>query len=907
MMSNVSANDPYARIDQDAAEHAAGLIDMLHEGLRQVIEKRASAIIPYFEAGSPPPPGSDPAILEKLMQAWGIWFQMLNIAEESTARRRRLETSRSLGHSHVHGTFASVLSDASMQKVPPQKIQQLLDKMQVMPTITAHPTEAKRITVLEIHRRIFRILESFDDKNNMSSEENHRLRRELNTEIDMLWLTGELRIERPTVPQEIAWGMHFFNQTLFESLPYVLELLERSLRQYYPDHEFKLPPVLQFASWIGGDRDGNPNVVDETMLEAFNYGRRMVMQNYMKDLNNIAARLSIGTHAVQVSNKYRRHLENIVAELEAGDEFNGRNPGEWFRQYVTAVRFKLSNTIRQAMPCYQNVEQLQKDLEILHDALDSVGCEDMASQLVAPLRRKVDAFRFCTVQLDMRQNSKVVHEAMVSIYSSQEKGDFPKEQEQLRQWLLQQLRTPSEKKQYWPGEPGGAGYEMYRMFATVADQRQSMDSKAIHNFILSITRNSEDILSCYLIAKHAGLFIDKECVEACYLPIVPLFETIDDLRRAPAIMEDLLQIPLVRRSLRVQQGKQEVMIGYSDSNKDGGFFTANWELAKCQVSLHNLGQKLNTPIVFFHGRGGSVSRGGVPTGRAIAAQPPGSIDGCMRITDQGEVVSSKYTNEATARYQLELLTASVMAHSLLSLDETGGKLKTEYYEAMEALSELAYTAFRKLIEDEALPSYLQTASPLEELASMKIGSRPPRRFGAATLADLRAIPWVFAWTQNRHLVTGWYGIGSALEDFLKVRGDAGKQLLTGMYAELPLFRLIVREAEKMLSLTDLKIAEAYADLMPETADRERIFNMIKQEYKRSNKYISEITAGEKFQDHFPKYSRRVQRRAAILHQAGMCQVELIKALRNSRVAKRKRLISLLLSINSVSAGLGWTG
>ena len=906
-MNRDSASDPYARIDSDAAQHAAKLIDMLNNGLQRVIEKRSPDIMPYFKAGSPPPVGSDPAVLEKLMQAWGIWFQMLNIAEESTANKRRRETTRTLGRSHVHGTFASVLADASVQGVPVERVRELLGKMLVMPTITAHPTEAKRITVLEIHRRVFRIL-SMVESNGLSGEEQDRIQRELYIEIDTLWLTGELRIERPTVPQEIAWGMHFFNQTLFESMPYVLGQLEDSLRQYYPEHDLDLPPILQFASWIGGDRDGNPNVVDETMLEAFSYGRRMVMQNYLKDLNSIASRLSIGTHAVRVPDKYRRRLEDMSAELDVGDELDRRNPGEWFRQYVTAIRFKLSNTMRQAKPCYQDAEQFKQDINLLKEALDSVGCEDAARQLVSPLCRKVAAFRFCTVQLDLRQNSKVAEEALHSLYKAGEQGAPPKSADKWRAWLLQRLKAPNEKKQFWPGKESGPGYDMYRMFATIADQRDKIDSNAAHHFILSITRSSEDILGCYLIAKHAGLYIDKECVEACYMPIVPLFETIDDLRRAPAIMEDLLQVPLVRRSLRAQDNVQEVMLGYSDSNKDGGFLTANWELAKCQVALHKLGEKMKVPIVFFHGRGGSVSRGGVPTGQAIAAQPAGSIDGCMRITDQGEVVSSKYTNEATARYQLELLTASILAHSLLSSDgEDGNRMKTDYYEAMEALSGLAYTAFRRLMEDEALPAYLQAASPLEELASMKIGSRPPRRFGAATLADLRAIPWVFSWTQNRHLITGWYGIGSAIQDFIKVRGDTGRQLLMDMYSELPLFRLVIREAEKMLSLTDLKIAEAYASLMPDVAARGRIFGMVKEEHDRCNRYIGEVTAGQRFQDQFPKYSRRVQRRAAILHQAGMCQVELIRALRDSRVDKRKRLISLLLSINCVSAGLGWTG
>ena len=332
-----------------------------------------------------------------------------------------------------------------------------------------------------------------------------------------------------------------------------------------------------------------------------------------------------------------------------------------------------------------------------------------------------------------------------------------------------------------------------------------------------MTRSVSDVLGAYLLAKTAGLFADTPGIESCTLPIVPLFETIEDLQRAPAIMRELLTVPLVRRSVRAQGGVQEVMIGYSDSNKDGGFLTSNWELYKAQIKLTRLGQEIGVPIAFFHGRGGSVSRGGAPTGRAIAAQPAGSIQGRMRITEQGEVVSFKYANRGTAQYQIELLAASIVEHTLKSEREEALVPTAEFDEAMEALAGAAQAAYRRLIDHPDLLAYFQSASPLEEIALLNMGSRPARRFGARSLGDLRAIPWVFAWSQNRHFVPGWFGFGSGVLTFLQVRGDRGAALIQRMFKDSRLFRLIVDELEKTLSYVDLELAREYADLVADAA------------------------------------------------------------------------------------------
>jgi phosphoenolpyruvate carboxylase len=437
-----------------------------------------------------------------------------------------------------------------------------------------------------------------------------------------------------------------------------------------------------------------------------------------------------------------------------------------------------------------------------------------------------------------------------------------------------------------------------------------LDRQAVGAFVLSMTQSVADVLGVYLLAKYAGLFSDAEGVETCTLPVVPLFETIEDLQRAPAIMRELHAVPVVRRSVRRQGGTQEVMIGYSDSNKDGGFLCANWELSKAQVKLTRLRETTGIPIAFFHGRGGSVSRGGAPAGRAIAAQPPDSVRGRLRLTEQGEVVSSKYANRGTAGFQLELIAASVLEHSL----PAGGKTKPagnpEFDEAMEALSGMSYAAYRRLAEHPGLVTYYQAASPVEELVRLKMGSRPAKRFGGASLDDLRAIPWVFGWSQNRHLITGWFGVGTALASFLHVRGAAGKRLLAAMFADSSLFRLIIDEVEKTLLMVDLDIAGRYAKLVPDEQVRGDIFGMIEEEFHRTCAQVLRLTGETDLAVRFPNLRSRMTRRLPILGQVGREQVRLVERYRGAKVkggAGAKDFVPLLLSINCVSSGLGWTG
>jgi phosphoenolpyruvate carboxylase len=893
-------------LDSAAASYARELVELLSTQLNEVIALRDPGILPYV-LGDIELIEANKAEAENVLQAWGIWFQLLNIAEENTGMRRRRQTEDMFGLDKVPGTFAHVFAEAKSSGVVAKDIQLLLDKAGVRPTITAHPTEAKRVTVLEIHRRIYVLLYRLESSR-WTQRERDRFIDDLRNEIDLLWLTGELRMVKPTVANEVTWGLHFFQQALFERIPETLDRLEWSLEQHYPDHEFHIRPFFQFGSWIGGDRDGNPFVTNEVTEQTLQKSRGLILKHYQEKLGEALKRSSISENAVKLSKTFQKELKRLLKQSGEKADIDKRNPCEVFRQYLACMSFQIRNSIEENHEdyCYKTADEFIRDLEIIEQAMIDADCEHQAVSLVRPLRREAEAYRFCTVRLDLRENTTVTTETLQNIWcelNGEEEAPKINSKEWLK-WLNDELARPLDCLPEFNNLNERAA-STFGLFKLVAKMRTELDSEAIGYFILSMTQSAEDILGIYLLAKYSGNFADKAGTETCLLPIVPLFETIDDLRAGPEIMKKVLKTPVIRRSVKNQGAAQEVMIGYSDSNKDGGFFTANWELSKAQAELTKTAQESGISISFFHGRGGSVSRGGAPTGRAIAAQPAGSINGRMRITEQGEVVSSKYANEGTAQYQMELLAASVFEHSLKSLDETELSPNPEFDQAMEALSNIAYTKYREFAETEGLMDYYNAASPVEELAMMKIGSRPAKRFGANSLDDLRAIPWVFAWTQNRHHVPAWYGIGTAIEGFIKVRAEEGEALLKQMFEKSRLFRLVMDEAEKSLAFVDLEVARSYAEQVDNKEIRDTVFSKVEQEYQLSLAMVLKITDNDDLTERFPKFSRKLKRRGHILNQVGKEQVELVQRFRKS--GNQEDLIPLLLSINCISAGLGWTG
>jgi phosphoenolpyruvate carboxylase len=905
--------DPVAA---SAAHYASEVVELLSGLMLQLVRQRAPDIEPVLR-GERAAHALSPELMARTLQVQGIWFQLLSIAEQNAAMRRRRQTEAQRGYELVRGTFAQVFASAVEAKVPAAEIRALLEHLRVRPVITAHPTEAKRVTVLEKHRRIYRRLVDLESPR-WTPRERQMLIDGLRNEMELLWLTGELRLAKPTVPQEVFWGLHFFNETLFEAVPDLLDKLERTLSHHYPGERWSVPPFFQFGSWIGGDRDGNPFVTNDVTHSTLLENRLTSLRRYRRRIDELVRALSITEKAVPISDRFRRALDKELAETGHAEEAANRNPGEVFRQYLGCVLARVQHMIerteagdtRPDAAGYASADALVADLKLIEDELTQAGRPELADAMVRPVRREVESFRFSTVRLDVRENTTKLWACLGDLWRAAGGAGEPPEpgSDPCRTWVAGELARPLPPDFVAPTLPGEAA-ETLGMFQLVRRLREEIDREAFGAFVLSMTRSVSDILGGYLLAKLAGLFADTSGVESCTLPIVPLFETIDDLQRAPAIMRELLSVPLVKRSVRAQGGVQEVMIGYSDSNKDGGFLTSNWELYKAQIKLTRVGKESGVPIAFFHGRGGSVSRGGAPTGRAIAAQPAGSIQGRMRITEQGEVVSFKYANRGTAQYQIELLAASVVEHSLKSEREEALAPTAEFDEAMEALSGAAQAAYRRLVDHPDLLPYYQAASPLEEIGLLNLGSRPARRFGARSLSDLRAIPWVFAWSQNRHFVPGWFGVGSGVLTFLQVRGPRGAALIRRMFTDSRLFRLIVDEVEKTLSYVDLEHAREYADLVPDARVRDAVFPLIEEEYHRTVDAMLKISGGTELAERFPRFRRKLARRLPTLNQISRQQIELLRRFRESGSDKSQEelLSALLLSINCIASGFGATG
>ena len=897
-----SHNRDRAEISQRSIAYATRTLKLLHELLLDVIRRRRPRIEDLF-TGRKTRAESDLDLLHTL-QARGIWFQLLNILEQNATVRRHRDIETSLGADCNDGTFMYLFARARKQGIDADAVRTLLAEARIQPVITAHPTEAKRITILQIHRRIYLLLKQLELTRWTPRERNELIMR-LSDQVDLLWMTGEIRLEKPSVTDEISWGCHFFHESIFEAVNTVHEQLADALAEYYPEAAIEPPSLLSLGSWIGGDRDGNPLVTAAITRDALLIYRMTSLNNLMEEMKKLLKHLSIAAHSIEVPDYFRQHLDELLAAAGDRDTIERRNPGELFRQYSHCVIKKLEKTVTSAGG-YRDADEFQSELEIIERCLNDISANGLACRYLLRLIRIVRSFRFGTVNLDLRENSTRINQALSEILKTAGL-DPPKGDDEYREWASQLLdacgpEMPDTDKL------SSQTAETLKLFRLLAEIGSRFDAHAFDNFILSMTRSDRDVLNTYLLAKFVGL-IDHGI---CRITVVPLLETIEDLRRGPEILTEILKISAVRRVQDARGGVQEVMVGYSDSNKDGGFVCSNWEISKAQQRLYAVGQEHGITVSFFHGRGGSSSRGGAPTNEAVAAQPPFTVNGRMRVTEQGEVVSAKFANLGIAEHQLETLCSAVLGHSLFSGIDGRLTHNGEFDFAMETLSATSFAAYRRLADQPGLVVFYEAASPVRELALLKMGSRPAQRFGAGTLDDLRAIPWVFAWSQNRMMVPGWFGFGSAVQAFT-AENKGGFALLSAMLKDCPLFRLIANEVEKTLPQVNLAVATAYAELVPDAGIRDEIFNMIKDEYQLSKKMLLAVTGKKHLCERFPRFSRRLDRRLPMVDQAGFEQVRLISELRqmdgNAKddLNYQEKLVALLLSINCIAAGLGWTG
>lgn len=860
--------------------YAAALRDELFTLWRNILNKHAPHVADWAQnpADTAIPAGREAT---PFLQALNIWFQLMRIVEENAAIRDRRQIETQEGPAAVPCSFAGALA---REDLTADRFLNIAKTLSVGPTLTAHPTEAKRVTVLEIHRRIYRNLVSLETQR-WTTREREKILSDIEGEIDLLWMTGELRLERPSLEDEIEWGLQFFRDGIFDAVPQLFEQFEQAATDRFGALD-EVSPCIRFHSWIGGDRDGNPNVTTESTTHALNRARDTVLALYKEDLKSAAARLSISNRIAPLPSEAQGELERLAAFSPTRD----RNPNELFRQAISAVLHQLET--------YRHVNHFTADLVTIENALASVQAKDLADRYIRPIRWCASVFGFSIFTLDIRQNSTVTTETITEIWRFQNSDDVPEYGSAAWSQRLRHELSNAQLATVDPSDLSDQAAELISLLKLMHARRHGPDPDALGPFILSMTRSTDDLLGVYLLARYAGFG-----TETLDLKVAPLFETIDDLRAAPDILLDLLDVPLARRSLTSDGPNIEIMLGYSDSNKDGGFLCSTWELDQAQRKITRALNSHDISPVFFHGRGGSVSRGGAPMDRAIAAQPASTVGGKMRLTEQGEVVSANYANRGTAAAHLELLASSVLKQSAAVDDPPRAP---EFNDALDALSGLSQTAYATLLHMPGFIDYFQQASPVEELARLKIGSRPARRFGAASLQDLRAIPWVFAWSQNRHLITGWYGFGTAISAFRKFQGPRGEQTLLTMFEKTRLFRLIVDEVEKTLFQSDLDIASSYASLVADDDIRDRITGAIRREHELACDSIKFLTGSPSIAERFPLLRARFARIRPGLDRINTLQVELLHDVR-SRDEPERIPIPLLQSMNSISAGLGWTG
>ena len=883
-----------------------------------------------------------------VIRAFSVYFQLVNIAEQHHRIRRKrfydlhtpddpqrgsiLETLRRLERA---GTYSA------------KELQQVLDGLEIVPVMTAHPTEAARRTLLEKHRRIADLLARFD-AGEMPLRMKEKLEQELAAEVESIWQTDEVRHTQPTVLDEVNNGLYYFDATLFDVVPDLMEELERGLAATFPGVKLRDGSApLRFGSWIGGDRDGNPFVTPEVTWDAVLLAQRLALRKYITSVADLSRRLSESSRLAQASEELLQTLRRDAAILPAvSAEVSSRNKEEPYRQKLGYIYTRLENTLRRnrdlapvlqieapkrlisvrpglpivralsgsdssAAEVYRDGAELWNDLRIVRDSLRQ-GRAVHASREIDRLMHQVAVFDLHLAALDLRQHSERHTSALREITRALGlKTDYAAMDEEARvNWLVGEIDTPRPLVAA-DAQLSEATTETLNVFRVARRVIDEISPKAIGTYIISMTQNASDLLSALVLAKQAGLVANANGSHpVLQLPVAPLFETIDDLRRAPDMLRQLLSVPAYRNLVRANDDLQEVMIGYSDSSKDGGILTSSWELYQAQERLWGVAREFGVSLRLFHGRGGTVGRGGGPSHEAILAQPPETVAGRIKITEQGEVISSKYGLPEIGLRSVELTTAAVIAASLKQANLPERKL-AKWKETMGELSESAFATYRRVVyETPGFYEYFTLATPVEEFANMRIGSRPARRRSkSAGLTDLRAIPWVFGWTQSRHLLPGWLGVGQALDSFVQKNRKANLALLREMYSEWSFFHSTISNIEMTLAKADFQIARQYTERLAAGSAGLRIFKLLEEEFLRTTKMVLAITRERTLLENSPVLERSIKVRNPYVDPMSYMQVELIDRKRKGKKVEdeEKLFYAILLTINGVAAGMRNTG
>jgi len=864
-----------------------------------------------------------------------------------------------------HSTFHALFPHLKEQNVPPQQIQRLINQLDVRMVFTAHPTEIVRPTIREKQRRMAKLLQRLDQLeekqgflNKATSWEATQLREQLTEEIRLWWRTDELHQFKPTVLDEVEYALHYFKEVLFNEIPQLHQRFKHALSSSFPRLDAPNHNFCKFGSWVGADRDGNPSVTSQVTWQTACYQRQMVLEKYIQSVKHLIDLLSLSLHWSDVLPELLESLEQDQSQMsEVYEALALRYRQEPYRLKLSYLLKRLENTRDRNSRLY-NRDLRQR--EIIEPESDSRGIYRYSADFLAELRLiqrnleatglscrelenlicQVEIYDFNLAHLDIRQESSrhadVLHEILQYLQITPRSYKDLSEAERV-DWLVSELQTrrpliPAEL----PFTPQTT--EVIETFRVVRSLQQEFGSGICQTYIISMSHEVSDLLEVLLLAKEAGLY--DPATGTSTLQVVPLFETVEDLLRAPKVMQQLFELPLYRALLAggYQQPStednttapppppstltlnlQEVMLGYSDSNKDSGFLSSNWEIHKAQKALQQIAEEFGLQLRIFHGRGGSVGRGGGPAYEAILAQPGHSINGRIKITEQGEVLASKYSLPELAVYNLETITTAVVQASLL---RTGFDNIQPWNEIIEELAARSRSHYRALIyEQPDFIDFFHQVTPIDEISQLQISSRPARRQGGKKdLSSLRAIPWVFSWTQSRFLLPAWYGVGTALQEFVNEEPEEHLKLLRYFYLKWPFFKMAISKVEMTLAKVDIQMAKHYVQELSQPEDLarfERLFEQIANEFYLTRDLVSTITGHKRLLDGDPILQKSVQLRNGTIVPLGFLQVSLLKRLRqctnttsgviHSRYSKGELLRGALLTINGIAAGMRNTG
>ena len=890
----------FEKIDEDLGY----LTRCLREVLEEIGEEGAARSLPWTG------PGDADAFTPGVEQAFSIAFQLLNMVEElASARTRRL---REIEHGLVEepGCWGRGLLALKKAGLTDAEILGRLRAIRVEPVLTAHPTEAKRPAVIEQHRALFAMLSDLES-DLLTPSERAQKRDAIKVALERLWRSGEIFLEKPEVAMERRGVLHY----LVEVFPAALERLDTRLREAWSQCGFECPlpsepgslPKIRFGSWVGGDRDGHPLVTAEVTGETLRALREGAMTVHKRLLDRMASNLPLSGHFQQTPTTLERGLAAMWNEHPASAEATCRaHPDEPWRQFALLIAAKLAR--REEETTYANPEALDEDLLILERSLEEVGAGRMASDAVRPVRRALGVFGYQLAALDIRQNSRFHDLAFDRILAAagHPEPNFSEWSEDKRiTFLNRELRSPRPFL-YKDNLLDGEAEAVLSCYAVLRRHIRSFGTAGIGSLIVSMTRRLSDLLVVYVLAREAGLTRWVDGALLCQLPVVPLFETFDDLQNGPGLISGFLDHPVTQRSLAAAGNApvQQVMIGYSDSNKDCGILASQWALHQAQAAIAEAGGSRGVAIRFFHGRGGTISRGAGPTHRFLAALPPGRTHDDLRLTEQGETIAQKYSNLETATYNLELLLAGIT-----SLGTSEKPARPESREAWDFLSPASSLAYRRLLEHPRFMEFYSEATPIDALETSSIGSRPARRTGRRSLDDLRAIPWVFSWNQSRFYLPGWFGVGSALEALSIEHPPLFAAFRDSLRAD-PFSYYVFANAETNLASADEEIMEMYASLVSDTEIRGTLLKIILSEFHRSRDALGEIFGGA-METRRPRMLKTLGLRADALRTLHLRQVTLLRNWRAARQSDSRdadRLLpQVLLSVNAIASGLRTTG